>query len=205
MRQPPYYLAVGATRNEEEDIIPVRQTLVITGYLGCIGISVFAVVLVIMATPAAEEEKSKYISEGMEAHCGWSVMVLGSCSFLIFICQFAAGVHMNRHCAILFSMMQLLGWNVVLGVVDTGWNLHYMGLCAFLLGNIGYHWIASRDPNYGNEGYQWVNRLTIFFTCVFCCTAGSNILLAEKMGSTSQRELKAVAVSLEFVLLRSQL
>ena len=181
---------------DEEDIVCVRPTLVIGGYLGCLGISIFAVVLVVMASQSTEEHKeAKYISEGMEAHCGWSVVVLGSSSFLIFICQLVAGIHMNRHTAILFSLLQLVGWSIVLGIVDTGWNFHYMGLTMFLVGNICYHWIASRDDHYGSEYYQWSNILTVLFTCVFCSSAVAS------MTFRSTRELKACAVALEFVLL----
>lgn len=184
--------------HEEEDIISVRYTLIIGGYLGCAGMSIFAIILVMMANPnggAGGRQEAKYISEGMEAHCGWSVVVLGLCSFIIFLCQLVAAVHMNRHTSVLFAFLQVVGWCVVLGIVDTGWLFHYVGLTMFLMGNIGYHWIASRDPNYGSIAYQWSNMLTILFTCVFCGTALACMLARDF------RELKALAVGLEFVLL----
>ena len=179
----------------EEDVISVRHTLIIGGYVGCVGISVFAIVLVAMASQGSQD--SKYISEGMQAHCGWSVMVLGTCSFLVFICQLVAGAHMNRHAAVAFSVMQLLGWNIVMGVVDTGWSLHYVGLAMFLIGNVCYHWIASHDENYGGPRYRWMNGLTIMFTATFCCAA-----LAVRYASSRdiERQTKACAVALEFVL-----
>jgi hypothetical protein len=182
--------------HEEEDIISVRYTLIIAGYLGCAGMSIFAIVLVMMANDhTGERQEAKYISEGMEAHCGWSVVVLGLCSFIIFLCQLVAGVHMNRHAAVLFAFLEVVGWCVVLGIVDTGWMFHYVGLTLFLIGNIGYHWIASRDYNYGSMAYQWSNLLTILFTCVFCSTALASMLARDL------REVKALAVGLEFVLL----
>jgi hypothetical protein len=183
-----------ATSKDEEDIISVRQTLVIGGYLGCVGILICAIALVVMATPSQQED-SKYISEGMEAHCGWSVVMLGTCTFLICICQLVAAAHMNRHSAIVFSALQLLGWNIVLGIADTGWNLHYVGLVVFLVSNICYHWIASHDENYGDDKYRWVNRLTIIFTFFFGCAA-----MAVDGAGGYRREIKACAVSLEFVL-----
>ena len=186
-------------RSEEEDIISVRRTLVFGGYFGCVSACIFAIVIVAMAPPLLSEE-AQYISEGMQAHCGWSVLMLGSCSFFIFICQLIAGVHMNRHSVILFSICQLAGWNVVMGIVDTGWNLHYMGLAVFLLGNLGYHWIASRDPHYGHPNYQLANWMTMFFTLTFGTAAFTHTVIFK-----DNRELKAVGVALEFVLLFSSM
>ena len=178
---------------QEEDIISVRHTLVAGGYAGCVGIMLFTILLVLISTPSLEQD-SRYISEGMESHCGWSVVLLGSCSFLISICQLLAGAHMNRHSAIAFSVLQLVGWNVVLGVVDTGWNMHYVGLSVFLISNISYHWIASHDENYGNELYRWANKLTMLFTICF------GVANVTTRNTVYVREAKACAVSLEFVL-----
>lgn len=190
------YYFVTRKPNEEEEIISVRHTLVVAGYAGCVGILLCAIVLVVMATPSLVTD-SKYISEGMQAHCGWSVIMLGTCSFAIAMCQVVAAAHMNQHIAIVFSLLQLLGWNVVLGVVDTGWSLHYAGLLVFLLSNISYHWIASHDENYGNEKYRWTNYLTMGFTIVFCTAA---FIVQQVVNEKYEREAKACAVSLEFVL-----
>ena len=180
--------------NKEEEIVFVRHTLVIAGYAACIGILVSAIVLVVIATPSLRED-SKYISEGMEAHCGWSVIMMGTCSSMIAICQVVAAAHMKQHVAILFSVLQLLGWNIVLGVVDTGWNLHYAGLLLFLCSNICYHWIASHDDSYGNDKYRWTNQLTMACTLVFAAAA-----ITARQITTHEREAKACAVSLELVL-----
>ena len=183
---------------QEEDVISVRHTLVAGGYVGCIGIMLFAIVLVVMATPDPEQD-AKYISEGMQSHCGWSVVMLGTCSFLISNCQLLAAAHMNRHSALAFSVLQLLGWNVVLGIADTGWDLHYAGLAVFLSSNIFYHWIASHDVNYGSETYRWVNRLTVLFT--LCFGAAATVVKY----ASFEREAKACAVALEFVLTLSSM
>ena len=182
---------------EEEDIVSVRHSIVIGGYSGCVGICFFAIMLVVLATQVPNtKQEAKYISEGMEAHCGWSVVALGSCSFLLFVSQLVAGIHMREHnTAIAFSLLQMLGWCIVLGIADTGWNLHYAGLHMFLVGNIGYHWMASRDARYGGFAYQWASILTIVFTCVFISSAAASMWFRE------ERELKAGAVALEFVLL----
>ena len=190
-----HHFFIESNVERHEDVLSVRHTLVAGGFMGCIGIMVFAITLVVMATPSTQND-SKYISEGMEAHCGWSVVMLGTCSFMIGVCQVVAASHMNHHIAILFAITQLLGWNVVLGIVDTGWNVHYVGLCVFLMSNIGYHWIAANDINYGTPKYRVLNWITIFFTFVF---GGANI--ATKSADQDYfREIKACAVGLEFFL-----
>ena len=188
-----YFWQKGA--NTQEEILSVRHTLVAAGYVACVGVVVSAVILVVMATPAPRED-SKYISEGMEAHCGWSVIMMGTCSFAIAICQVVAAAHMMQHVAIVFSILQLLGWNIVLGVVDTGWSLHYVGLIVFLISNLSYHWIASHDMHYGNNVYRWINQLCIAFTMIFVTA----VFVVHNMKHEYEREAKACAVSLELVL-----
>jgi small-conductance mechanosensitive channel len=189
-----HHYFIESDQEHHEDVLSVRHTLVAGGYAGCVGIMGFAITLVVMATPSSIDD-SKYISEGMEAHCGWSVIMMGTCSFMIGVCQVIAASHMNHHIAILFSITQLLGWNVVLGVVDTGWNVHYLGLFVFLSSNLGYHWIAANDSNYGTPRYRLLNWITIFFTVAF----GSATIVVRFM-ETYEREAKACAMSLEFVL-----
>jgi hypothetical protein len=122
------------------------------------------------------------------------VVVLGTTAFIIFQCQAVAALHMACHRAIGFSVLQMLGWNIVLGIMDTGWLIHYGGLFFFLSGSVCYHWIASQDINYGNLWYLRLFYITSLFTALFVVTSFVSSL-------KEQRELRAVAVGLEFVIL----
>ena len=179
----------------KEDLVSIRPFLIIGGYGSTLITCVFTIVLVSMA-PGPENDNGmlRYISEGMESHCGWSTTVLGTCTFTILIVHVVAAVHMSNGHAIFWGLLQSLGWNIVLGVVDTGWTLHYVGLAMFLVGNVAYHWIASRDLAYGGLRYQQINIVCILFAVIFIFAASSSILF------NNNRELRAIAVSMEFAL-----
>ena len=147
----------------KEDLVSIRPFLIIGGYGSTLITCIFTIVLVSIA-PGPENDSGmlRYISEGMESHCGWSTVVLGTCTFTILIVHVIAAVHMSNGHAIFWGLLQSLGWNIILGVVDTGWTFHYFGLAMFLIGNVAYHWIASRDLAYGGLRYQHLIR------CYFC-------------------------------------
>ncbi len=182
--------------NSGGDVVSVRPMLVIGGYTSCIVTAIFAVALVFMAPGPEKNGLLRYISEGMENHCGWNVVILGTSSMAILICQIVAAAHMANHYAIFWALTEAIGWNIVLGVVDTGWTLHYVGLSFFLIGNISYHWIASRDVSYGGLRYQQSNVISIILALIFTCTAMASIIVGD-----NERQLRALAVSLEFAML----
>jgi hypothetical protein len=97
------------------------------------------------------------------------------------------------------ALGEAIGWNVVLGVSDTGWKVHYVGLVVFLLSSLYYHWLASRDPGYGGPYYIYarLNALAWLFSGVFAVVAGWSI--AE--GDAGDPTLRSFAVAFEFVLL----
>lgn len=179
----------------EENIISVRPVLVVGGYASSLTIAIFAIVLVSIAPEPDIHGAMLFISEGMLQHCGWSIVVMGTCSIMLFMCLSVAAAHMARHIASFWVIVQALGWFVVLGVVDTGWMLHYVGLSFFLVGNICYHWIASRDRGYGSLAYQKMNMVCVILTISFIMAGAVSILIGE------HREIKSCAVSLEFALL----
>jgi hypothetical protein len=180
-----------------EDTVCIRTTLVIGGYLSCLTSAVFAVALVFMDPGPEKDGLLRYISEGMENHCGWNIVVMGTSSTAILICHLAAAVHMqNKGHATFWALIEAIGWNIVLGVVDTGWTLHYVGLSFFLFGNILYHWIASRELVFGGLRYQQTNMIAIILALAFSATAMASIIVGK-----TDKQLRACAVSLEFAML----
>jgi hypothetical protein len=83
---------------------------------------------------------------------------------------------------------------VVLGIQNTGWDIHYVGLAAFLFGNIVFHWNASKDATFGNEYYNASVYISIFVVIGF--------IVLDRIASmeSNPRELKGFSVSTEFFL-----
>ena len=183
------------TKAPSDDMISVRPTLVWGGYIACVVTAMFSVGLVFMSPGPEPRGMLRYISEGMENHCGWSIVVLGTTGSVILICHIVAAAHMANHSAVFWAIIEAMGWNIVLGVVDTGWTFHYVGLFFFLTGNISYHWIACRDAAYGNVRYKQSNVISILFAALFICAA-----VASKLAGDDERQVRALAVSLEFVM-----
>jgi hypothetical protein len=178
------------------DTISVHTVLVVNGYAGCLLSAGFCVLLVCLSPgPVNEKGGLHYVSEAFFAHCGFANVVMGTCSLLLLACQLVAAAHMVHHTAMGCALAQAVGWNVVLGVVDTGWTVHYVGLLVFLVGNLGYHYIASRDPAYGSPSYVIINGLACFFSLVFCALAGASIFEGE-----DNVVVRSFAVSVEFVV-----
>jgi hypothetical protein len=180
-----------------EDVVCIRTTLVIGGYLSCLASAIFAIALVFMDPGPEKDGLLRYISEGMENHCGWNIVVMGTSSMAILICHLVAAAHMeNGGHATFWAFIEAIGWNIVLGVVDTGWTLHYVGLSFFLVGNIFYHWIASRKSVFGGLRYQQTNVIAITLALAFSGAALASIIVGK-----NDRQLRACAVSLEFAML----
>ena len=135
-------------------------------------------------------------AQGMDQHCGYATVVMGTSSLLLLACQVVAAAHMVERGGMAASLAQAIAWNVVLGVGDTGWTVHYVGLVVFLLGNLGYHYTASGDPSYGSLVYRRVTQLGALFTFVFMGIAGASILCGETCVP-----LRSCAVAFEFVLM----
>ena len=180
------------------DVVSIHSTLVIGGYTGCAVAAVFCVVLVCLPPgPVMANGGLHFISEGMDVHCGYANIVMGTCSLLVLMCQLVAAVHMLSHVSVWAAIFQTLGWNILLGVEDTGWTIHYVGLALFLMGNLMYHYIACRDPSYGGSIYKFVNWLAWFFGGVFVVLAIASI----SDNNDNNATLRSFAVSFEFILM----
>lgn len=179
---------------ESEDVVSVRTFLVYGGYVSVIVTCIFSCLLVTMSPGPEENGYMRYISEGMEEHCGWSVLVLGTCALFTLMCQVVASLHMNKRWIVIFVFMSGLGWNTVLAVRDTGWSIHYVGLSMALLGNLTFHWYSSRDEYYGGFQYMVVNIVAIVISLLFICLAAASSF------NSSIYELRAASVSVEFIL-----
>jgi hypothetical protein len=179
------------------DVVSVHALLVIGGYAAC-GIMFGFAILLVFLSPGPTDPKTgalRYISEGMQSHCGFTAAVMGTCSLFLFACQVMVGSHLAHNTAILWAMVQVVGWNVVLGILDTGWAVHYVGLALFLMGNVGFNFIVSRDPQYGGPWYVWANSMTILAVVIF------TLLFAVSAANGSEPTAQSFAVAFEFVLL----
>ena len=89
--------------------------------------------------------------------------------------QIVVGVHIGSSVAIAATLLQFVSWNVILGVCNTGWELHYCALTTFFAAAIVFHRIASVTPPYAAVLYQQLNGITIlllpFFAVLFCSAA----------------------------------
>jgi len=181
---------------EGGDVVSVRWTLTMGGYSACAASALFCIVLVLLPPgPMNEFGGLRYISEGMDVYCGWSAVVLGTCCLLLLLCQLAAATHLAEW-SIFWALLQAIGWNVVLGVVDTGWTAHYVGLACFLLGSFMYHRIAGSDATYGGPFYRVCNALTALLALIFMCAA-----IMSKLSGPEHAMLRSLAVIAEFLLM----
>lgn len=182
---------------EEEDVVCIRSTLVISSYIACFTTAAFAVGLVFLPPgPENEEGVLRYISEGMHEYCGWSTVVMGTTCMTLLVCHLTAAAHMANRWASFWAVSEAFGWIVILGVVDTGWTLHYIGLFLFLIGSIAYHWIASGDNSYGGFRYRQTNIIAIILALCFSCVSSTSIIMGNQ-----EWQIRAIAVSLEFSML----
>lgn len=184
-------------RNSDVD---VHSSIVILGYAACFISLTFCVTVVWMppGPTSLENGALRYISDGLDIFCGWSSVVMGTCSMIILLCQLVAAAFMrDRGNASAWAIMQAVGWNVVAGVSNTGWTMHYFALVFFLVGNLVFNHIVSRDAAYGSRLYRAINTSAIVFALSFSvCVAGTKWM-------TELAVLQTFAVSLEFVLMFS--
>ena len=174
------------TGGHKDDMVSVHSMLVVGGYVGCVASAVFSIVLVCLGPgPTNANGSLRYISEGMDLHCGYTTIVMGTCSILVLACQWVAALHMENRAAGWCALVEAVGWNVVIGVSDTGWTVHYVGLTLFLMSGLYYHTIASKDRSYGGDYYLRMNALAWFFTCVFACLAGVSIAMSQASATTT--------------------
>jgi hypothetical protein len=179
--------------------VDVHSTIVIMGYVACLVSLIFCVAIVMLPPgPTLENGALRYISEGLDVFCGWSNVVMGTTSMIILMCQLVAAAFMrNKGNAGMWALLQAVGWNTVSGVSSTGWTLHYIALGAFLLGNIVFNYITSKDAAYGSRFYRTINTSSIVFTILFMTCVLSTKVFDELA------QLRSLAVAIEFVLMAS--
>jgi hypothetical protein len=151
-----------------EKVIPVHNFFVIVGVVNAVVICSYTILLPTTFPDTQSDGKMLYISEGFKKYCGWSIVVLGLCSTITLLGQCIAGIHCEKK-MLVFSLifLEFVGWYFVLGIQDTGWEVHYVFLVFFFVGNTGFHYIVSRDPTFGNKMYQLMNYISVFFIALF--------------------------------------
>lgn len=179
----------------EDDIISIRPFIIYGGYITTLITVLYCIVVATLFPNTSNEGKLLYISEGLAMYCGWSIVVLGICSTFTMVCQAIAVCHMEEKLKLSFLLLlEIIGWYSVMGIEGTGWTFHYVALVLFLIGNVGYHWISSRDNAYGGAYYKAVNFLAIFFILLFF------ILNRISDSFKHERELKSFSASVEYIL-----
>ena len=182
----------------DSSVVSVRSTLIACGYLGTCVSALFAVFLVLISPGPVDPDTGalRFISNGMESHCGLATAVFGTCSLLLFGCQLAVCAHLESRWGIAWALLQGAGWNVVLGVADTGWTVHYVGLSLFLISNLALNGLISRHPDFGGRVYRCVHTMA--------CLSGLLFAVLAAISATSKPEdptAKSFAVAFEFVML----
>ena len=141
-----------------------------------------------------------FVSEAFEAYCGWSGVVLGSTGAVEALVQLLASVHMGSSVVGSAStIVQFVTWNVIIGVCDTGWALHYVALVFFFFSSCLFHWTASKSTQYGGLLYQQANALSIVVVIIFGCLFLANGV--GKFSDTLKKSFISVEVTIEFILL----
>jgi hypothetical protein len=179
--------------------VDVHTSIVVMGYAACMVSVAFCFAIVMLPPgPTLENGSLRYISEGLDAFCGWSSVVMGTTSMIILMCQLVASAFMrNRGNASMWALLQAVGWNTVAGVSSTGWTLHYIALACFLAGNLVFNYIASKDAAYGSRFYRSINTAAVVFTVLFMlCVLGTKVY-------EEYTKLVSLAVAIEFVLMFS--
>jgi hypothetical protein len=190
----PYYEPTNESRSHG---VSVHTTLVACGYLGT-GVSAFFAVFLVLMSPGPVDPTTgalRYISNGMDVHCGLATAVFGTCALLLFGCQLVVCAHLENRWALGWALLQGAGWNVVLGVSGTGWTVHYVGLALFLLSNLILNGLVSYDAHFGGRIYRCVHLLTCLSALLF------GILAAISTASKDDPTATSVAVAFEFVML----
>ena len=197
MRRPYYYHYNPPLETTMMSGVSVHATLVVCGYVGTGVSALFAVCLVLLSPGPVDPATGslRYISNGMEAHCGLATAVFGTCCLLLFGCQLVVCAHLESRWGLVWALLQGAGWNVVLGVTDTGWTVHYIGLSLFLLSNLALNGLASRDAHFGGPVYRCVHGLACLSALLF------GILATISTASKDDPSAKSFAVAFEFVML----
>ena len=179
----------------------IHTHIVLGGYAACLTSFAFCIGIVLL--PPGPTLKAggplRYISEGLDVFCGWSAVIMGTCTMLILMCQLIASSYMRDGRAAFFALLQAFAWNVVAGVSNTGWFAHYVALVVFLVSNLMFNRIASLDPSYGFFFFKVANASSLLFSILFIgiglCAMIYGIDSAE--GAT----MRSFAVALEFVVM----
>lgn len=142
-----------------------------------------------------KEGRLIYISEAFESYCGWTVVIVGTTGAIVTFAQLIASLHMQSNAAWCATICQFLGWNVIIGVSNTGWVMHYIFLVIFFMSSVLFHRIASITPPYASTLYQKINCITILalpiFALIFCCAA---------IDTERKKSYITSAVTMEFIL-----
>ena len=182
--------------------IEVHTHIVLVGYVACFLSFCFCIGVVLLPPgPTLANGSLRYISEGLDLSCGWSVVVMGSSSMLILMCQLVASAYMRNQNAAAWAVVQAVSWNTVAGVSSTGWEAHYVALLVFLVSSIAFHYIASNDSAYGGRIYRAANIGSIVFSALFAC-----LNMVSRFGGDDTHlgvTARSFAVSFEFVLMFS--
>ena len=78
-----------------KDEIPIHFLVVYGGYLCTIFTCCFCIIVGTSLPKTYDENQLFYISEGFQRYCGWSIVVLGTCTGITLFTQLISAIHMN--------------------------------------------------------------------------------------------------------------
>lgn len=169
---------------EAQHCIPIHFYVPLVGSIAALVIVCFSLGMVLSLS---SNEGLKYISNGMDVHCGWAELVLGTAATVVGACYLIPAIHVGGSLTIGSVVMQLITWNTVLGVQDTGWSIHYAALGGFCVSNIYFNLVMSRSW-YGCSLYRRLNALSIVIALVFMGSFMAEHLSRSEIASMAARD-----------------
>lgn len=183
----------------QRQTIPVHPHIALLVLATSLVNTVFIFLVVGVGFKFEKEGRLIFISEAFEAYCGWSGVVLGTTGAAEAFVQFLAALHMDCTTALVATGVQLVTWNVIIGVSDTGWPMHYVALVIFFFATCVFHWLASISQQYSSQLYRQFNLLNAVMVLMF-----GALFLANGVGrftETQKKSLISAEVTIEFGLL----
>ena len=184
--------------------IDVHTHIVLIGYASSLVSFLFCIGVVLLPpgpTLGNNNGALRYISEGLEIFCGWSVVVMGTCTMAILMCQLVASAYMRDRHAGMWAVLQAISWNTVAGVTNTGWGAHYIALVIFLVSNLAFNHIACNDSAYGSRVYRVANAAALTFSIVLFAVGLAAMICG--IDTTKGATLRSFSVAFEFVVMFS--
>ena len=187
-------------RERERQVVDIHPHVAILVVITSLISWIYIFVVLGLGFNFVKDGRLMYISEGFQEQCGWTGVVLGTTGAVWALVQLLASIHMNSTLGIVSTAVQFVSWNLILGVSDTGWPLHYVALVCFFISMCWFHRMACLSAQYSSVCYyEHINMI-----CIVVVVCFGVLFLTNGVGNFSSYHKKtiiSVEVSMEFILL----